>query len=325
MIALWLSTAAMAQTLVWDWPAGTERVWYIQAGVAYSNPIWLRSKDNVEGRVERIYTEFVWRCRAGEPDRNGWELACRIDDARLLADPLPTERDAVAALLPELEAGLIGATVQLQLDRNGHLRAVDLEGLPKDNRRSGAIHETLRLLVARNAAGFDLHLPSNGDLQKSWKQRDDLVYAYPISYGSLSGARVMHTLGDANERYVQIRSVGSGTVRVGEPVVDPTSPSGTQEPWMLDLNSEAQALFDGGEGHLVARRWVAVGRPIASSGWQVGLGVEPYVQTGVLSLLPSEAPPMTLAPSGLWSVDTPPGAAWHHLLASPLWKAPTTP
>ncbi len=325
MTLLLLTTAASAQSLTWAWPPGTTRTWRIETVVQYSSPEWLRARHNVEGRAERVHTEMIWRCTAGEPGRQGWELACEVLDARLVVDPLDKEADDVAAVLPELDAALTGATVQLQLDRSGHLRGVDLEGQAKDDRRSGAIHETLRLLVARSAAGLDLHLPTNGDLKSTWKQKDDAIYAYPIAFGSLSGARVTHTLLTHDARHVSVRSTGTGTLRVGESAPVPTTAPGAEEPWMLDMRSEAQALFDGVEGTLVARRWVAAGEPLASSGWEVGKPVEPYLQTGVLTALrPGESPPK-LGETGLWTVDHQPGEAWRQLLASPLYPAPETP
>jgi hypothetical protein len=320
-----LTAVASAQTLTWDWAPDTVRTWHIETVVQYANPIWLQAEHNIEGRAKRIHSEQVWTCRAGEPSRMGWELSCTVDDARLVVAALETEEIQVQAVLAELDAALTGATVQLQLDRSGHLRSVDLEGITKDNRRSGAIHETLRLLVARSAVAFDLHLPPSGDLLSAWRQKDDLLYSYPISFGTLSGARVNHTLGDHNDRHVNIQSVGTGTVRVGEPSPNPRAPPGSGEPWMLDLDSEAQALWDGVDGTLVARRWVAVGRPIASSGWQVGKKVEPYLQTGILTLIPPGTQPPSLGQSGLWTVDFAPGPAWKQLLSNPLWRDEPSP
>ncbi len=326
MIALLLITpTASAQTLAWTWKPETERTWHIETVIGYANPIWLRAKQDLEGRAERIHSEQVWTCRADEPSRTGWELNCTIDDVRLVVDALDAEQDQLLAILPELDDALTGAAVQLQLDRTGHLRAVDLEGVAKDNRRTSATHETLRLLVARCAAAFDLHLPPNGDLKETWRQKDDLVYSYPTSSGVLSGARIEHTLGDHDTRHVAIHSVGTGTIRVGEASTNPAAPPGNEDPWMFDVNSEAQALWDGVQGTLVGRRWVAVARPMASSGWKVGQGVEPYLQTGILALVPEGTTPAPLGESTLWTVDFAPGPAWKQLLANPLWRGQATP
>ena len=326
MITLLLATTtASAQTLAWTWTPETERTWHIETVIGYSNPIWLRARQDLEGRAEKIHSEQIWTCRAGEPGRTGWELSCTIVDVRLVVDPLENEEEEVRAILPELDEALTGAVVQLQLDRTGHLRAVDLEGVAKDNRRTSAIHETLRLLVARSAAGFDLHLPPNGDLKETWRQKDDLLYSYPTSSGALSGARIEHALGEHDTRHVGIRSVGTGTIRVGEPSTNPAAPPGNEDPWMLDVDSEAQALWDGIDGALVGRRWVAIARPMASSGWQVGQGVEPYLQTGILTLVPEGTPREPLAESALWTVDFAPGASWKQLLANPLWRSQAPP
>jgi hypothetical protein len=326
VIAFWFaSLPAGAQSLVWEWPAGTVRTWRIDVVVGYSNPIWLKAQNNIEGRAERVLSQQIWTCQSIDASRTGWELACTIDDVRLVVQALEGEEAQIEIVVAELDAALTGAVVQLQLDRNGHLRAVDLEGIAKDGRRSSAIHETLRLLVARSAAGFDQHLPLNGDLKQTWKQRDDLLYAYPVSYGSLSGARVTHTLGDHNDRHVTIQSVGRGTVRIGETHTNSRDLIGNEDSWMLDLASDAQALFDGLDGHLAARRWVVVGRPISSSGWQVGKPVKPYTQSGRLERLAPTSPAKPLGASGLWSDESEQAAMWQQLLSSPLWQEAKEP
>lgn len=325
---IWLSLAslpALAQSLAWTWTDDTVHTWHLETVVDYASPIWLHAQHNIEGRAERIQSEQIWTCRATATGRSGWELDCHVDDVRLVVLALAGEETAVEAVVQELVSALRGASVQLQLDGSGHVRGVDLEGQAKDGRRSGAIHETLRLLVARSAAGFDLHLPPSGDLRPTWRQKDDLLHAYPISYGSLSGARVTHTLGDHDARHASVHSVGTGTVRVGDPAPQPGRPPGDDEAWMLDMASEAQALFDGLQGVLVARRWVAVGRPISSSGWQVGQPVTPYLQSGLLTLMSPGETPDPLGTSGLWTDTFAPGAAWQQLVTNPLWQASDTP
>ncbi len=315
MLLLLSSLTASAQTLEWRWSEGQVHTWALDSVLVFAEPHPLQARLNQEGRVRRLQTELVWTCRVGVEDRSGWELACHIDDVRLMGWPLAGEEEAVETALIELDSALTGATAQLQLTRRGHLRGVDLEGVSKAGGREAAIHETLRGVVARAAAGFDLHLPGEGPIPEGWRQKTDQRFAVPVSTASQASVRVEHRTGEVGPGRVSGFSTGTGTVRYG------ADPQGEQAV-LLAVEAESRWVFEGQAGHLVRREWVVVGRETASSRFEVGSPVEPYAQAGVIQHLDPTDRPTPGAASGLWTVDTLPSEAWHLLVSSALRTAP---
>ncbi len=277
--------AAEEPALVWRWPEGVHRRFFVESEVAVPSPVWFVADRNREARVIAWQLRLVLDCSLKFRERRANELACVVEDVGLLAAAVPGDGDSVWAgpvlpeILAEVDQKLTGAVLQLEQTPWGRIRNVDLEGLDRGNRRTGQMNETLRMLLLRAVAGLDLQLPKGGvTTDKVWTQRESLLMKAPNQSGSFGGEESLHQVFQEVDTRRVIRSVGRG-------MVVPMSGSSDETLNLYDSRLESAAVFDVASGALSERVWTVSGTPTASSAAAEGLSGLPYYQRGRLRMV----------------------------------------
>jgi hypothetical protein len=261
--------------------------WLLESEVHLPLPMWLAARQDHEARVLGWKLQLAIDCGAGsEQTRQITLVQCPILAASLSVAPYAPDVGVLDRwILPEVNGTLAHSTVSLGIDGSGHLVSVDLDGPVRNDVRSTAIAENLRLIVGRAVAGLDLPLDAS---TRAWPQYQPSIAALPDARGNSAGVEIVHQAA-GTDASLEVTSAGRGSVilPLGPNVSTGAARSAARESrdvWSLQLAS--QATFE--EGLLVARRWTATGEATASS----PSGPD-YVQKGTANLLKGEPPPLS--------------------------------
>ncbi len=267
--------AARAETALMTWDYTAPQRFGMKTDVVLPELIWLASGFNKQARVREFSLGFIADCTAGHVAKRRTELNCVLTDFGIQAMSLPQEEGLLEPILGEIDSRLTGATVQLQVNRDGSLRNIDLDGLTRLNRRFGRINENLRLVLTRAFAGLDLPLPDRSP-EAGWIQSRSWIVSAPASQGTASVAQIAHkVIGEDGDR-VFLASAGRGLI----------SPREGENKY--DLRFQSQATLDTKKGRMVERTWTMAGGPTPSSMVAQGFEGYPYLQRGQIVALGAE-------------------------------------
>jgi len=279
--------AISADGLQWTWNEGETRRYYVDAEVQLpaSMLLWLLADRNKEARLVAFRTRSVLACSdEGRNSRRSREVHCKIEDIAIMGATLRGDRGLLQPILEEMDDKLTDSYLQLIVRNDGRITNVDLEGIKTTERREGRMQETLRLIMARSVAGFDLQLPRKGLTEEGvWPQYQAMLFMAPSGHGTQGSAEIAHLIRTTKGDYVIIESAGRA-------IVSPGTDSAARDFFQTTLDSVA--VFDVQEGMLRERVWASTGTPTASSATAEGArGIE-YIQRGkILYLADSMEPP----------------------------------
>ena len=144
--------------------------------------------------------------------------------------------------------------------RQGRVKLVDLENIPRDTEREKLMHEYLRLLVQRAFAALELELPRGGESDAgAWRQRGSpMSMRLPTRYGTAGGVLLEHEAVGITNGFMEIRSLGRGIVTPGSALE-----SGSDQ--AVNLNVTGTALFNIEDGVLERNEVQTIGALTTSS------------------------------------------------------------
>ncbi len=287
---LLFSSSAHAQGsdgLEWTWAEGDHQRYYIDVEVHLPTPMMLKSEFNRQARVVSYQIELVLDCSpVAERGRRRVEVACDIEEISLVGATMVGDRGRLGEVLVEVDERLTGAQIQLITTRDGRITNMDLEGVRKQNRRTATNAETLRLMLARAVAGMDMSLPRGGSTEDGvWGQAGGMLLEAPYRSGSQGSGEMVHRIKRIDDLGIVIETAGRG-------IVAPADDSATGPSNLYSTTLEATARF--ADGHLLQRRWTAIGEPTASSAIAVAGDGMPYMQAGQLVALSADEPAPTM-------------------------------
>jgi hypothetical protein len=183
----------------------------------------------------------------------------------------------VAKILAEADERLTGTKLQIQVSDDGQVQNVDIEGLEAHDQRTRRINETLRILLARMMAGFDMKLRKWNNLSEGqWVEYNPELMAMPTPdfVASRGSSILIHQLNKyRGERVVQ--SVGRGTISYGD---------GSNENF-FSTRFNGVSIYDPEEGYMTERVWSLFGTPTASSAIADAGAGAPYWHAGRIRIL----------------------------------------
>jgi hypothetical protein len=284
-VAIGLGGDALATTgLTWTWDA--PRRYYIDADVSFPYALMLQEEDNAETQVASLVTRIDTTCAPyGKPSKTSVEVRCSLDHFSLSALPLTSYRGKTLQVLDKTTAMLAHGYMQIQFGFDGQIRSIDLEGMESRgiNERVRNTQETMRLVMARAFAAFDLNLPANGDDGgQPWTDRGSMLVSLPSSSGSNANVPITVAVVRTADTLVTMstRTLQNGSVQSGE-----TFGVAGQEQAAATFEASVKgfANFDTGMHAIVARHYEVVETPTASS--TNAISGAAYVQKITLTLI----------------------------------------
>ncbi len=276
----------------WD---GTR--WAMATELVVPHPIWLMADRNRSVRVKALQIHSVLACEKDwKLTRRRWQVHCTMEDMGIQAVPVAEDRkyEHTQAILDEIDAKLTGASLQLQAKDNGRVVNVQLEGVEADNRRERNSAETLRMILSRLIAGWDMKLRRGNFLgEGQWVEYDNQLLAMPSHMRSLAGGIVVHQLHKYKGHRV-VQTVGEGHL------LDDLNYS-----YKVDL--QGVSVYDYDEGYMTERVWYVYGERTAAGFYAAGTASLDYWHAGRLLMLEPDqefdvGPTRALAPPG-WAYD----------------------
>lgn len=264
--------------LTWSPDPGSHVRWRVDNTVELPAAVLFKTDFNHEARVLRWRSAMVLDCEASDvsPRRVVW--SCAVEDAALEGATFAVDQGRLNDILHELDEKLTDSVVEFEISSHGRLHEVKLRQArlnKQHNRRTNRMNETLRQIVRRGLAGFDLDVPAK-PTEGAWVQLRSTLLEMPAPAGTMSVADVAsagHAVGD---RYVAIRTSGAGVI---QPELYATT-----EAW-YDADIEAIAAFDRELGVLAQREWTVVAKPTASNPAAQGFAGLDYLQSGRIVML----------------------------------------
>jgi hypothetical protein len=302
------SLPASATTgLAWQWEEDETRQYVVRADVHLPGGRPMFAEKNIDAYFTRAKVVLLLSCAPkATMGKKGWLMKCDIDDAALSAEPLPNSIGLVEQVIPEwTNVWINDAWVEFNLTRDGRVRSIDLEGVDKSIRRKQFIWESMRQLMVRALAPFNLQLPKKGDDKGYgyWVQQDHIGLTLPSNQGSLGGVNVIQKLTelpDLPENVSFIVSHGEGTIATGEEVGDVS----IRNSYGMVLDGSGR--FDREAGVLLESQFYAEGRATASSTQaEAGLNAG-YYQTSYVQLLAEGAEAPSMGPSEELTIENSP-------------------
>jgi len=192
-----------------------------------------------------------------------WEVSCEIEDIGLLASTYRRSRRAndravVQDVLDELDEKLTGARVQMQVDFEGGIPNVDLEGIVTHNQRQRHIQETLRKVVLLVMSGFHLRIPDHAQREGQWREDNPQLMQIPSVTASYGATTMVHLV-TPYEGLQIVQMIGEGTTQVAIPTPKREIQS------TYSMAATGVAIFDKSTGIMRERVWAIHGEPTAST------------------------------------------------------------
>jgi len=145
------------------------------------------------------------------------------------------------------------------------------------------MHETLRMIMARVIAGFDMKLRKHNNLNEGqWVEYNPALMSIPTPdfVTSRGSSMLIHQLNKYQGHRV-VQSVGRGMITIGD--------GQTESNYDVDFNGVS--IYDHDEGYMTERVWALHGNATASSYLAEGKAARPYWHAGrVVMLDPDEKP-----------------------------------
>ena len=154
-----LSQPAVGATSGFEWQwEGQERRWFIETDVVLPAYMWFNKDRNASVRVVSFQLQMVMGCQSADTLRRGWELHCEIENAGIRAAGVAGDRKKVQEILDEVHQKLNHAVLAVNISKNGLVSSVDFTEyeVAEVNRQTSLMRETMRLVMARAIAGFDM-------------------------------------------------------------------------------------------------------------------------------------------------------------------------
>ena len=254
-------------------PAPVER-YVVDSTLLLPRPMWMLGYTNQEGRVSEVQLGMVLSCGTTDTGRES-VMDCIVEDFALRGAPMPADVGRLESVLTEVDERLTGTRVNLRLKKGRVLSVGPIETNGPSWRRSRRSDETLRLLLSRAVAGFDLKR-SQAVPTEPWGQRRTWLVQAPTATGTLGSAQLVHQP-IAGEGSVEIRTGGSVAL----------SPATTAGNAGLDVyTGELRALGHLDEsGRWLDRRWELVVTPTPDSAIADGPAGLTYEHRGSLRRL----------------------------------------
>jgi hypothetical protein len=241
----------------WD---GTR--WHIKTEIVFPTSMPFADDHNHAFSAEALQIRTILACdKDWKLTGKRWQVHCKIEDIGLEAvvarRTVPTGR--VQDLLDIMDQKLTGADLQLQVLEDGRIEAVDLEGVSKRNSAEAALEESLRQILMRVTAGFDMRLRKFNDLRPgNWIEYTSKLMTLPSDTASQGTSMVGNKL-SRMDGHIIVESQGKGVATVGEG--DSTNTYTTK--------LASVAVYDDQNGYMTERVWAMNAKPTASS-WVAG-------------------------------------------------------
>ncbi|MBX2798788.1 MAG: hypothetical protein KTR31_14005 [Myxococcales bacterium] len=272
---LWTPIEALAQS---DFDAAEEVVvwgdlfarwddtrWMITTEIATPFVLTLAKDENLEFQTREMQVRAIFACsKDWKLSKRKYEVGCEIEDFGILAN-IAQQRikdkdiERAQAVLAEIDAKLHGAKMQMQVADDGRVLNIDLEGLPRNNRRQGAANETLRQIMSRLVVGYNLKLQRYNQLHEGkWYEYNSSLMTMPLpdgQPGNLGSNMLVHYL-NQYKGHVVVQSIGRGMTRVGTV--------------HYETDLIGVSLFDDQEGYMIERVWALEGKSTASAFFETG-------------------------------------------------------
>ena len=256
---------------------------------------------NANGKVKNVYVQSCPEPfqQATEERLATWRFKPTDQAVRTsLTIPFQVKVDKI---LHEVDERLTGAKLQIQVRDDGQVQNVDIEGLTSHDERTRRINETLRLILSRMMAGFDMKLRKWNNLSEGqWVEYNPELMAMPTPdfVASRGSSMLVHQLNKYKGELV-VQSVGRGTISYGD---------GASENF-FSTKFNGVSIYDREEGYMTERVWSLFGTPTASSAMADGSAGAPYWHAGRIRVLgdteqadvgATEEVAMPGAPEGSW-------------------------
>ena len=259
----------------WD-----ETRWLIKTEVVLPKRITLEAKENYEVRIVAYQMRMIIRCaKDWKITGRRWEVNCKLEDIGIQIVPFRedanrTEKNQV--ILDELYADLKGATLQMQVMKNGRVDNIDLEGISVGNRKERNRVETVRQLIFRMMAGFDMKLRKNNFLKTGqWVEYRSPLMDMPGSMrANMGSALIVHQL-DPYMGHLIVQTVGKGSLKI-----DDTAGESYGDVPTYGMVIEGVSVYEKEGGFMTDRVWYVAGRPTANF-----FASSNYFQAGRLRML----------------------------------------
>ena len=204
---------AQASELPLKWGDVGAARYHLESAILTPRGFRVYGQTNIDARIVALNLSMDTTCAAAEQGR-GWLLTCDVDEIGLSGEAMAGEAEKLAQILSEFETVLLEASVQIQMRSDGHIKAVDLEGPSKENRRYAYIHEQMRQFMRRAYSPLSVVLPKGGeDPGKEWKVRGMHVgFELMSTYGTAGGTRFDYKVEEWNGTEAFVSGVGRGSV-----------------------------------------------------------------------------------------------------------------
>lgn len=250
--------------------------WMITTELGLPVPLTLTKDEVDEFQASLLQIRAIFNCsKEWKLSRKKFEVNCEIEDFGMKAAMdhrrLKPSRIAKAqGVLDEIDAKLTGAAVQLQVAADGRVLNVDLEGLPRQNRRQSAAQETLRVVLGRLIAGYNLKMQRFNQLHEGkWIEYNSSLMSLPVEGRALGSNMLVHYL-NRYKGHVLVQSIGKGSTQLTyERAQVPGQRGGvSQQVMTYDLDLIGVSIFDDQEGFMTERVWAVNGKTTGSTYFQ---------------------------------------------------------
>jgi len=230
-------------------------------------------------RANAWQLEAVVDCQLADNRGKLREVECRVEDAALrVHTPDGRAGSRQDRAMVELAQSLVGANLQLQVNRKGRVVNMDLDGLPEGNLEERRVVDGVRMMMAQVSNAFQMDFPDEDPRGRVWNSKREPLLLVAAPTQGMGSVRVQRRLDSVDGNWIQQtrgRSVSTAVVPnpdAGIPRGRSAGITGLQSP--LPAISWAAA---GARPYDIRSRWSGTGRNNRVRGWSLGSATgQPY-------------------------------------------------
>lgn len=306
MFALLTLSTAFAQVPAWKWTSEPVK---FHAETHISQPRGARYEAfyNLDAWATSVDLSTEFSCQAtGEKGM----VRCSFEWLKLSGRAAkPAEQEELEKILAEWADRMVGYTVELSVNNQGKVQAIDLDGTERADSRQGFIVERERLLLVRIFCMLDQPFPKSEEaFQAGWPGKGWLpIFALINTTGTSGSMQVTYTNLEPRNGYLFVETAGTGLISAGAGV-----DSGGDS--LVNASVAGSTLFDPVAGNIAYRNFVMEAYYLSGNS-----STPYYLQSAAIQRIAAFGAPGAKVP------DLPPGPLPGAAAPAPAAPAPAAP
>ena len=234
-----VTSLVAAEGLEWAWVKPEPVRYHTETLINIPRGAMFRADANLEARALTVSLAGDVSCR-GQAQGKSTKLICTVEKMEVVGKAFDGEQERLDKVMAGYSKALVGTEIEMRVRADGHISALDLEGIETSIGQSREAEEHMRQLMRKAMSPLAIQMPKDAAGTKPWKHKGmPLFYELLTTSGTTGG--VMHKYkvdGDSKSGGVFVVGEGRGNLN------SQNATQGATTAGALNMVGASQTRFD---------------------------------------------------------------------------------